>query len=146
MELFQLLVTAIGPTALTLLAGWYFWINRKNQKAVSGSGSGTTSNSKTNGDVIVSLEAIKKSMDERAKSQMDWCKEHSERFRKMERQIEDLHDWHDQHDEDGAFKWYIKKSLEVALVAQTSAAQAMTVVIAKLATAVDRLHREKDGD
>ena len=37
-------------------------------------------------------------------------------IRQIAKQVSDLHDWHDQKDSDGVYVWYVRQSLEKAIV------------------------------
>ncbi|MCK5613756.1 hypothetical protein KAR91_68460 [Candidatus Pacearchaeota archaeon] len=98
---------------------------------------------KQKAESIEPTESVNILISKQIDSLQDDFEKFTEHFEKMDRRVRDLHTWHNQHDEDGAFKWYIKKSLESSIKAHAEAAQTMASVLGKLVTAVDKLHRER---
>ncbi|MEE8143673.1 MAG: hypothetical protein V3T77_11275 [Planctomycetota bacterium] len=53
----------------------------------------------------------------------------------IRKQVEDLHVWHNKEDSDGVKVWYIRSSLEAAVVRLAEAVE-------KLAPVLDKIHQE----
>ena len=51
----------------------------------------------------------------------------------LKKKTDDLYKWHDQRDSDGAFSWYVRKSLETAIEKLANSVDKQTEVLASLA-------------
>ena len=72
-----------------------------------------------------------------------------DRFRNVEQQIKDLHDWHNVQDQDGVKVWYVRRSLEEAIVKLSAAVEGLAqkdatqnVILERLVTVVERLENQ----
>lgn len=60
------------------------------------------------------------------------CKPPEELIRKIAIQVRDLHDWHNKTDEDGVKVWYVRRSLEDAIVKLSSNIEVQSELLREL--------------
>ncbi len=53
-------------------------------------------------------------------------------IRQMARQVNDLHQWHNVKDGDGVFSWYVRRSLETAIIKLAENIEAQTELLRDL--------------
>ena len=62
----------------------------------------------------------------------------SQHLDKMSKQLDELHQWHNVVDDDGVKVWYVRRSLEQAIVRFAGAVEKQTIVLERM---MDRLER-----
>lgn len=51
---------------------------------------------------------------------------------KLSRQTQDLHTWHDKEDEDGVKVWYVRHSLELAIINLSKNIEKQTLILTRM--------------
>lgn len=64
-------------------------------------------------------------------------------MRELAQQIRDLHKWHDQRDTDGVFAWYVRRSLETAVVKLGEGIDNLASNVQKQTTLLERVLTER---
>jgi hypothetical protein len=60
----------------------------------------------------------------------------------MNRMLQDLHDWHAKEDSDGAKVWYVKQSLETAIIKLSEAMSSQAAIMERLLSRIESIDDE----